>query len=218
MDENINTSAGPRLAQRDPPFERNASAADEIKSRLTMRDLFAAYGFEQGRGGFISCPFHAEKTPSLSVYDHGQKWKCFGCGEQGDVISFVMKLFQLPFPKACERLDSDFHLGLYRTRTFQQARKEKRERQRQRQIRRAEAQNSARDRMCRKIFSKYHGWLWHQPNKTKETLFDLEYTERMIASERMILMDPYSCTAALSSKHENGGEWVDLLARNRDIW
>lgn len=86
--------------------------ADEIKSRLTMDDLFAAYGFEKDRGGFIRCPFHSEKTPSLSAYDHGTKWKCFGCGESGDVISFVEKLYNLNFGQAVLRLDTDFGLGL----------------------------------------------------------------------------------------------------------
>ena len=86
--------------------------ADEIKNRLTMDDIFAAYGFEPDRGGFIRCPFHSEKTPSLSAYDHGQKWKCFGCGEQGDVIFFVMKLFGLNFGQAVLRINEDFGLGL----------------------------------------------------------------------------------------------------------
>jgi DNA primase len=63
-------------------------------------------------GGFIRCPFHPEKTPSFSTYDHGQKWKCFGCGESGDVISLVMKLYNLNFGQAIMRLDSDFGLGL----------------------------------------------------------------------------------------------------------
>ena len=88
------------------------NTAAEIKSRLTMDDLFAAYGFEKNRGGFIRCPFHSEKTPSLSAYDHGTRWKCFGCGEQGDVIAFVEKLFGLNFGQAVLRLDADFGLGL----------------------------------------------------------------------------------------------------------
>lgn len=36
----------------------------------------------------ICCPFHADSTPSLHIYDDG-KWKCFGCGRNGDVLDFV---------------------------------------------------------------------------------------------------------------------------------
>lgn len=88
------------------------SISDEIKLRITMADIFSAYGFEPDRGGFIRCPFHEEKTPSLSTYEHGRKWKCFGCNESGDVISFVEKLFGLNFGQAVLRLDTDFGLGL----------------------------------------------------------------------------------------------------------
>jgi hypothetical protein len=44
------------------------------------------------------CPFHGEKTPSLSVYeDH---WHCFGCGAHGDAISWVMRVRRMSFPQA----------------------------------------------------------------------------------------------------------------------
>lgn len=65
-------------------------AVDIIKGSLTMRDIFAKYGFEQNRAGFIVCPFHSEKTASLGTYANDKRWKCFGCGAGGDVISFVM--------------------------------------------------------------------------------------------------------------------------------
>lgn len=75
-------------------------AVDIIKGSLTMRDIFAKYGFEQNRAGFIVCPFHSEKTASLGTYANDKRWKCFGCGAGGDVISFVMKLFGLNFSQA----------------------------------------------------------------------------------------------------------------------
>lgn len=48
------------------------------------------------------CPFHDEKTPSFSV--KGEKFKCFGCGESGDVIDFVQKYFNLSFQDALKHL------------------------------------------------------------------------------------------------------------------
>ena len=38
------------------------------------------------------CPFHSEKTPSLTVYPENQSFYCFGCGVGGDVITFIRKI------------------------------------------------------------------------------------------------------------------------------
>jgi DNA primase len=50
------------------------------------------------------CPFHHEKTPSFSVNSEGQYYKCFGCGEGGNVFSFVMKHENYSFPDAVKFL------------------------------------------------------------------------------------------------------------------
>ena len=49
------------------------------------------------------CPFHDEKTPSFYVFDDN-RFKCFGCGEHGDVIDFVQKLYSLSFADALKHL------------------------------------------------------------------------------------------------------------------
>ena len=86
--------------------------ADEIRERLTMRQVVEFYGFEVNRGGYINCPFHSENTPSLKVYPGNKGFHCFGCGAHGDVISFIMKYLNLTFAQAVVRLSSDFHPGL----------------------------------------------------------------------------------------------------------
>ncbi|HEY5283069.1 MAG TPA: CHC2 zinc finger domain-containing protein, partial [Polyangia bacterium] len=43
------------------------------------------------------CPFHAEKTPSFHVHEQRQFFHCFGCGEKGDVFSFLVKIDQRSF-------------------------------------------------------------------------------------------------------------------------
>jgi len=50
------------------------------------------------------CPFHDEKTPSFNVRPSRGTFHCFGCGEGGDVIAFVMKIEHLGFVEATERL------------------------------------------------------------------------------------------------------------------
>lgn len=82
-----------------------------IKERVHMHDVFAKYGLTL-KNGALECPFHDEKTPSLRVYRNDTQWHCFGCGADGDVISFVQRYFELDFQTALERLDRDFSLGL----------------------------------------------------------------------------------------------------------
>ncbi|MDO5718967.1 MAG: DNA primase [Tissierellia bacterium] len=50
------------------------------------------------------CPFHKEKTPSFVVSEENQFFKCFGCGESGDVITFIMKRDNMDFKEALEYL------------------------------------------------------------------------------------------------------------------
>ena len=57
-----------------------------------------------GRNMMACCPFHKEKTPSFSVSPTKQFYKCFGCGESGNAIGFLMKYEGLEFPEAVRRL------------------------------------------------------------------------------------------------------------------
>ena len=57
-----------------------------------------------GRNFSGLCPFHNEKSPSFSVSQDKQIYKCFGCGEAGNVITFVMKNKNLPFVDAVKYL------------------------------------------------------------------------------------------------------------------
>lgn len=83
-------------------------AAREAVSSL---DVARHYGFAPNRAGFICCPFHNERTPSLKLFPDGG-WKCFGCGAGGTSIDFVSRLLELEPLAAVERLNTDFGLGL----------------------------------------------------------------------------------------------------------
>ena len=58
------------------------------------------------------CPFHSEKTPSFSVSQDKQVFKCFGCGEGGNVITFVMKNRNLDFNETIRFLADRAHITL----------------------------------------------------------------------------------------------------------
>lgn len=65
-----------------------------------------------GRNYSGLCPFHHEKTPSFSVSADKQIYKCFGCGEAGNVITFVMKTKNLTFPEAVKVLADKANIDL----------------------------------------------------------------------------------------------------------
>lgn len=89
--------------------------SEQIKERLTAREVFEFYGFHPNRAGFIQCPFHSgDKHGSLKIYPGAGGWHCFGCGAGGSVIDFAMLLFDTNFSQACDRLNADFGLGLAR--------------------------------------------------------------------------------------------------------
>jgi DNA primase len=71
--------------------------ADVISEHVTLKS--AGGGSLKGL-----CPFHDERSPSFNVTPARGFWHCFGCGEGGDVISFVQKIDQLSFTEAVERL------------------------------------------------------------------------------------------------------------------
>ena len=81
-----------------------------VKQQVSMPSVIVLYGFELNRSGFISCPFHSEKTASMKIYD--KSFYCFGCGAGGDVIKFVSLLFRISAPQAVVKLSNDFFLGL----------------------------------------------------------------------------------------------------------
>jgi DNA primase len=83
-----------------------AEFIDELRTRYDIVELISQYVQlkKTGRNYFGLCPFHAEKTPSFSVSQDKQIFHCFGCGEGGNVYSFLMKIEGLTFPEAVRQL------------------------------------------------------------------------------------------------------------------
>ncbi|MFA6981699.1 MAG: DNA primase [Patescibacteria group bacterium] len=78
----------------------------EIEQMIDVVDLIGGYvGLKKsGRNYKGLCPFHSEKTPSFMVSQELQIFKCFGCGESGDIFSFLQKIEGITFPQALEQL------------------------------------------------------------------------------------------------------------------
>ena len=78
----------------------------EIKSKLPVVDVVGET-VALKRAGTVHkglCPFHAEKTPSFIVTPDRETWHCFGCGEHGDIFTFLMRRDGLDFREALARL------------------------------------------------------------------------------------------------------------------
>ena len=80
---------------------------EAVKQSVSTRDAAEFYGIEVKRNGMACCPFHDDKNPSMKV---DQRFHCFGCGADGDVIDFTAKLFDLSSKEAAEKLAQDFGL------------------------------------------------------------------------------------------------------------
>lgn len=80
---------------------------EEIRSKIDIADLVTTYGFQLKHSGsdlWCCCPFHNEKTPSFKVDSSRGTYHCFGCGESGDVFSFVQKQEGLSFIESVQKL------------------------------------------------------------------------------------------------------------------
>lgn len=78
----------------------------EQKATINISDVIAAQGVElktQGNRKIGLCPFHNERTPSFFVFSDS-RFKCFGCGESGDVIDFIQKFHRCSFKDALKHL------------------------------------------------------------------------------------------------------------------
>ncbi len=87
----------------------------EVRDRARIDDVVSAYvSLKPAGGGSLKglCPFHDEKTPSFQVTPSRGFYYCFGCGESGDVITFVRKVNNLSFAEAVEHLADKYGVQL----------------------------------------------------------------------------------------------------------
>ncbi|MEI6365085.1 MAG: DNA primase, partial [Actinomycetes bacterium] len=87
-----------RIRDEDVALVRERSKVDEVVGEYVT--------LKRAGGASLKglCPFHDEKSPSFNVNAARGYWHCFGCGEGGDVISFIIKMDHLSFAEAVEKL------------------------------------------------------------------------------------------------------------------
>jgi len=84
----------------------NDETIEKIRDAADIVEIISDYiPLKKSGGNYVGlCPFHNEKTPSFTVSDTKQFFHCFGCGEGGDALTFIMKKENLSFPEAVKVL------------------------------------------------------------------------------------------------------------------
>ena len=143
---------------------------EEIKDAVSTREAASFYGLSVQRGGKVCCPFHNDKHPSMKV---DQRFHCFGCGADGDVINFVQQMFSLDAKQAAFKLIDDFHLNIDTGRKESRHEKDQRirlakQKEREKNIRMAYAEElrDFRGKMA-DIYRTLHDWE-HEFTPTRE--------------------------------------------------
>lgn len=81
----------------------------EVKARVTARQVAERYGLKVSRNGMACCPFHNDKHPSMKI---NQNYYCFACGAKGDAVNYVAVQFGLSQFEAAKKINEDFSLGI----------------------------------------------------------------------------------------------------------
>lgn len=105
---------------------------EEIRQKNDIVDVISGYvGLQKKGSNYVCCcPFHSEKTPSFSVNRSRQIYKCFGCGEGGNAVTFVMKYENCTFPEAIKLLADKVGVTLPQIEYSEEAKRRETRRQR----------------------------------------------------------------------------------------
>ena len=176
-----------------------------VKTNISTIDAAERYGIEIKRNGKALCPFHNDRNPSLFVAD--DHYHCFACGEHGDSIDLVAKLYDLPLHAAARKLASDF--GLTPDKPPNKVIQEK-------QNRKSEAQRlRENEKLCFSALMEYYKLLqkWmvlYAPRAPEDTLHDrfvqachqLDYVEYLV--DLLIMGDSYERTEVIDTTMTDG--------------
>jgi DNA primase len=94
-------------SQPMPAIGRSWKRAERLKSEVPIASVIGEYTTLKHSVDHLlgRCPLHEDKHPSLHVYPGTNSFHCFGCGEGGDVLTFLQKKEKLTFGQALEALE-----------------------------------------------------------------------------------------------------------------
>ncbi|MBQ7798548.1 MAG: DNA primase [Clostridia bacterium] len=110
----------------------NQAFLDEVLAKNDIVSVMSKYVTltRRGQNYWACCPFHIEKIPSMSIKEDGQFFKCFGCGEAGNVINFIRKIEDVDFVRAVEILAKNAGMEMPEYEDNEEMRKKKKQRDR----------------------------------------------------------------------------------------
>lgn len=91
-----------------------------IKSKITIEDVLSKYAVHRDNRGWILCPCHQDRKPSMKVYPESNSCYCFTCGKSLDIIDFVMVKENCKYKEALNKISTMFGLGISGEMTLEQ--------------------------------------------------------------------------------------------------
>ena len=188
---------------------------EQIRLRADIIDVVQSYVPALKKAGLTwkaCCPFHHEKTPSFTVNNERQTFKCFGCGKGGDVFKFIMELENLDFTSAAELLARKYGIIIPEAPAHRGpggSRREKLD---------GQPEYGTRDRLCtlhEKLALFYRRYLLENPDGPVATYFRTRGIPNDVADKFCIGASPDSWDAAIRFAHKEG--FVDSELRDSGI-
>ena len=146
---------------------KDTSVFSKVKDSVSAPEAALYYGFAPNKAGFIRCPWHADKKPSLKLYEGTRGCYCYACGKGGSVIDLVAALHGVPPKVALRMINEDFGLGLNLDRQYSSSR-------------------AAQVRAQRKRENEFQAWRERSLNACALLLRIYEDTIRQVDEKRLI--------------------------------
>lgn len=178
-----------------------------VKAHISTIDAAERYGIEVKRNGKALCPFHNDRNPSLFVAD--DHYHCFACGEHGDSIDLVSKLYDLPLHTAAKKLAANFGLTLDKppTKDMQKKLRQKNEAQQLRE----------NERLCFLHLNEYckllQHWKTEYAPETPDDFDDDRFTE---ACHNLPMVEYYLDQLIMGNSYERA-EVVQMMLRDNGL-